>query len=217
MPLNSRSRNLIAFVGFTGLTMLVGSGCEVDGTAIVSQSKPKETSPSANPMIVRQTDSEGQPLPFVTLFPNRWSSGNDGTTYEPCTAISAQELRSLDLIPETASDAAVADHQTVRGCTWFYRNSETPSMSQSVGNAKPIAEYKAQLSTTMDWLPDITISNRVVAIGSLAPDTCSTATRSGRANVVTMYSVSPVDPPPLPTLCAKALEFTRATIDKMPP
>ena len=49
-------------------------------------SSASETHASVEPQI-RQTDSMGRPLPFVTLFPNRWSGNNDGTPYEPCTSL----------------------------------------------------------------------------------------------------------------------------------
>ncbi|MFT4127988.1 MAG: DUF3558 domain-containing protein, partial [Gordonia sp. (in: high G+C Gram-positive bacteria)] len=44
---------------------------------------------------MRQTDDQGRRLPFDTEFPQRWSDGNDGTSYEPCTALSPDRLTEL--------------------------------------------------------------------------------------------------------------------------
>ncbi|MGW0037830.1 DUF3558 family protein [Gordonia sp. NPDC003376] len=188
--------------------------CEVEGTAVPVTTDTPSSSPIA---AIRQTDSHGRPLPFRTEFPNRWSRNNDGSDYEPCTEVADSIIESLGGDPSTVTDVAIADFQTARGCQWLLGPASTPSISQSVGNSSSISEHKAELARIVDWLPDELINNRSVAVGSIGEGECSTLVQSGRAHVVTSYSDLTEAPPPLPTLCAKALEFTRATIDKMPP
>ena len=89
-------------------------------------------------------------------------------------------------------------------------------LTQVVGNVPPLSEYKArQLATGVSWLPDISISGRTVIVGVME-DNCQVHTRSGASGVgtVVFYFESRLT---VDEVCAKAIEFTRATIDKMPP
>ncbi|MGC4934048.1 DUF3558 family protein [Gordonia sp. DT30] len=164
----------------------------------------------------RQTDSDGKPLPFKTKFPNRWNSNNDGTTYEPCTAVTSAILERFSLNPYSVTDAAIADHQTARGCDWTFREDRSAGIYQSLGNAPTLDDYKTSKSSVIDWLADTKIDNRRVAVGILRDEDCSTYVQSGSAVIVTSVSIV-INPPPIDQLCAKAIAFTEATIDKMPP
>uniref|UniRef100_UPI003D91BD80 DUF3558 family protein n=1 Tax=Gordonia sp. B7-2 TaxID=3420932 RepID=UPI003D91BD80 len=168
---------------------------------------------------IRQVDDAGRRLPFMTVFPNRWSSNNDGTQYEPCTSVSDRVLASLGLDPRSVSDAAVADHQTVRGCEWDVLNRRRASASQYVGNlagsgASDLDGYKA-IFDDFRWFPDRMIDGRTVAVFSLGVDHCATITVSGRALVFTDAALDR-DDKDVSENCNFALAFTRATINKIP-
>ncbi|NDK89739.1 DUF3558 domain-containing protein [Gordonia desulfuricans] len=217
MVRSSKGKSGPALFAVSAFIPVLLSGCEVYGTAVSQESiSATLAQPTPTPPI-RQTDTQGNFLPFQTTFPNRWNTNNDGTEYEPCTAVAETTVSSFGALPSTVRDVAVANFQTARGCRWYFGPSRTPSISQSVGNAPPITEYKERLATTFYWFPDQQFRGRTVAIGSLGPDVCTTFVRSGNANITSSYSDLNRPTPPLPTLCAKALEFTRATIDKMPP
>ncbi|QTI70608.1 DUF3558 family protein [Gordonia polyisoprenivorans] len=194
---------------FTTLAV-IGCSTQVTGT-IESTNIASATAPST----IRQTDSSGNPLPFATKFEDRWSDLNDGSPYEPCTALTGQELLSMGLAPDSVDDVALANHQTARGCLWRFSNSPTSNLSQAVGNYSSLARYKEEYDSTIEWQPDLTIDGRMVAIGIwLGQKSCVTNVQSGTAIVTTSVAVVGA---PLSEKCAKAIAFTKATIDKMPP
>lgn len=165
---------------------------------------------------IRQTDDNGVALPFLTQFPRRWNSGNNGTSYEPCTEANADALTSVGLLPRSARDAASADFQTARGCVWKFAQFDYATLSQTVGNSPGLDAYKAQYSASVRWRGETQISYRRVAIGgSPGGETCETFVSSGRAIVVASAYFA-VNPPPIAEICDKAIAFTRATIDQMP-
>ncbi|MGV9669225.1 DUF3558 family protein [Gordonia sp. NPDC003504] len=167
--------------------------------------------------LIRQTDDVGNELPFRTSYPNRWNNLNDGSSYEPCTALTSQQLASLELIAESAADIALADRQTARGCKWEFSDLRLAHISQIVGNGPDLPTYKSKQASTVQWQPDSEIAGRSVAIGTEpSSNSCTAYVRSGTAIVATGAAI-PINPPPTPEICAKALAFTRATIDKMPP
>lgn len=166
---------------------------------------------------IRQTDAAGHTLPFVTNFRNRWSDLNDGSTYEPCTALTDIELSKLGVDPLSVRDSAVANHQTARGCRWNLLSSRTSLAYQDVGNGPPLVQYKYKTSSLIDWYQNVEIGGRTVAVGvRKRQPSCTTHVQSGRAIVTTSISI-PVNSPGLDQICAKAIAFTKATIDKMPP
>lgn len=199
------------------LTAATVSGCTVIGSPTSLPPTPSaSTSPQDQTSSIRQTDALGRSLPFKTKFPKRWNSGNDGTTYEPCTAASRDILLRSGLVPESATDAALANFQTARGCNWHYRAPELARITQIVGNSRSLEEYKDRQSIIMSFQDDIQIAGRTVAVGGFPENnTCSTFVQSGNANVSTLVSFQ-VNAPLRADICAKAIEFTRATIDQMP-
>jgi len=199
------------------VALVSASGCTVSGTA-VSEGPAASHSASRAPE-VRQRDDAGRLLPFKTVFPNRWSQNNDGTTYEPCTYVTEPVLMKMGLDPKSAKDAAVADHQTVRGCDWRFTNSESSSLSQSVGNlagagVADLDGYKAEFDD-FRWFPDQLVDGRTVATFSLGTDHCATLIVSGRALVMTAVWLGQHDPD-VSENCGLAFAFTRATINKIP-
>nr|WP_246007667.1 DUF3558 family protein [Gordonia oryzae] len=171
----------------------------------------------STPASIRQVDANGKRLPFDTVFPDRWSNLNDGSSYEPCTALSDGELEALGLDQQSVTDGANANMQTSRGCDWRYRDSSTAVVSQGVGNDLPLEDYKKKYSTAIEWQYDTSMQGRPVAVGyPRFQDACTTAVQSGSA-IVTTTAILFINPPPRDQVCAKAIAFTKATIDKMPP
>ncbi|WP_411353227.1 DUF3558 family protein [Gordonia bronchialis] len=197
--------------------MIAVVGCSVSGTAVGEKSAVVQVQTSPPPPI-RQVDDLGRRLPFSTTFPHRWSRNNDGTTYEPCTAVSADLLQSFHLDSSTVRDAAVADRQTARGCSWSYFGEMFSSLAQHVGNMNGgvtgISDYKSQYSD-FTWFPDQNIGGRRVGLFSLGGDACDTLVESGTAFVFTDVSLGRRGDD-VTENCNRAIAFTRATIDLMP-
>ncbi|WP_331436340.1 DUF3558 family protein [Gordonia sp. w5E2] len=194
------------------------TGCAVSGTPApdVGSTAIGTNTTVTDHETVRQTDAKGHSLPFVTTFPRRWNSGNDGTSYEPCTSATTDILRDAGLDPLSVRDAATVDFQTARGCKWKYSGRRLASLSQTVGNSSDLATYKSKQSTAVTWNADIRVDGRLVAV-STEPDgrICDTYVESGTAIVVTSTYFNH-DRPPIDEICDKAIAFTRATIDQMP-
>ncbi len=213
--------NIRLKIAKTMLTMSVTLSGIVGCTTNSGEPTRDRTSASAShpstPASIRQVDANGKRLPFNTVFPDRWSNLNDGSSYEPCTALSGEELEALGLNQRSATDGANANMQTSRGCDWRYRDSNTAILSQGVGNDLPLEDYKNKYSTAIEWQYDTSIQGRSVAVGyPRHQDACTTAVQSGSA-IVTTTAILFINPPPRDQVCAKAIAFTKATIDKMPP
>lgn len=124
----------------------------------------------------------------------------------------------MNLDPESVSDAATANHQTARGCSWDYKGERFASLDQIVGNMNgsvvDLPTYKTR-NRTWRWFPDELVAGRIVGVSSLGVDDCATHVESGTALVSTDVSVgsSGTD---VSENCRRALAFTRATIDLIP-
>jgi hypothetical protein len=208
-------------IGRSTLTLLVilllSSACTgTQGEGVPSRHSPTSTSSQDTPRSatsIRQTDAAGRSLPFRTQLPNRWSRLNNGTSYEPCTAVDSDVLAEHGLASDSVSDAATADFQTARGCTWTFSDDEFASLSQFVGNDNPLPAYKASRQAYTSFRPDQQIEGRSVLVSTNGASTCRTITQSQNALVFTsvMGSSKPID-----ELCNIAIEFTRATIKQVP-
>ncbi|WP_353507228.1 DUF3558 family protein [Gordonia sp. ABSL1-1] len=193
--------------------------CSVPGEPVAQPPGALSSSPVSVPPSVRQFDDQGRMLPFRTDFPNRWSEGNNGTPYEPCTSVMPDALRELGIAPDSVADAASVNYQTLRGCKWKLIGSRFGSAHQIVGNApsaNPTLDgYKTLNSAVFHWHPSRTISGREVLVSSLGGDNCSTHVLSGRAIVTTSILVG-TTPAEVDGICERAIAFTRATIDQIP-
>ncbi len=198
---------------YAAIAAFAATGCAVDGEPrSATTASPLGKTPSE---AVRQNDDSGKRLPFTTTFPDRWSRNNDGTKYEPCTALTDAELADTGLDPHSVSDIALANRQTVRGCLWQYASLRNSSLSQGTGNAPTFEER----ITDRDWYKtswDIRIDGRLVMVDSTGRYDCSTTVKSGDAPVVTIV-MRTADLIPLTELCKYAIDFTRRTIPKMEP
>lgn len=169
---------------------------------------------------IRQTDDDGLALPFETVFPNRWSANNNGTTYEPCTRVETQVLLESGLDPASAEDVAASDFQTARGCKWTFRGDSSSVLSQFVGNIIQPAEgldgHKRLNSGGISWLSDSEVAGRRVLRGSIMASECGVYVRSGDAVVVTSIISFESEGPTTEEICVRAEEFLQATIRAIP-
>ncbi len=201
----------IGFMAALAVTTLTATACAVHGKPLPT---PLGTT-STEIVSVRQTDDLGKRLPFTTQFPNRWSSNNNGTAYEPCTALTTTELADAGVDPQRVKDAALADHQTARGCIWELSDIRNSGISQSVGN-KPTFEQRAGDRRWYRASWDVSVDGRRVLVDSRDAYTCMTTVKSGTASVATILTRF-WKPPPTAELCAFVIDFTRRTIPKMEP
>lgn len=157
-------------------------------------------------------------LPFESVHPHRWSSANDGSDYEPCVALTAERLKELGVDTQSVRDAAGTDGQTLRGCQWSYRvvDGARWAVSQVVANSAGLEEYKKKYSDDK-WIADQVIAGRTVGVTNSSDlGQCMTYVQSGRAGITTLVIHHRLPHPPVDEVCERAIEFTKATIDKMP-
>ncbi|WP_336820041.1 DUF3558 family protein [Gordonia sp. MMO-8] len=171
---------------------------------------------------VRQTDSLGKELPFDTSHPRRWNAANNGTPYEPCTALTASELAELGIDARSAEDAAGTDGQTLRGCIWDFVDSRAPAniwtLHQIVANSDSLVAHQKRVGgSTRTWHPNMQLGDRTIGVVSIPPAMrCETYAQSSLAGVSTAVTHSGIKEQPLSALCDRAIAFTRATIGRMP-
>ncbi|WP_083837298.1 DUF3558 family protein [Gordonia effusa] len=147
---------------------------------------------------------------------SRVNPGNDGTTYEPCDALSSEVASSLKVNIGSQEDAAAATGQTARGCRWKLTDNRRWIISQIVGNSTSLSDYKAS-QADLKWRTDIIANGRTVAISEVNAATCSAHVQSQRSTVSTIAQFGSPQAPPIDEICNRAIAFTKATIDKMPP
>lgn len=91
------------------------------------------------------TPSSAGPAPFSDPTPvsGRWNPGNDGTTFEPCTALTASDIRSLGADPTTWTDVSMTS-QGSRGCR---ATSETETITLQVIDASSETLYGSTVAS----------------------------------------------------------------------
>ncbi|MFC6469326.1 DUF3558 family protein [Gordonia humi] len=183
-----------------------------------SEALPRTSETSSD--TVRQTDSSGVQLPFTTTHDRRWNPANAGTSYEPCTAMHSERLGVLGWAPESVHDAAGTNGQTLRGCVWTSSDVGSWVVDQVVGNSPSLDAAKKRLPNDgfTEWLEDQRLRARSVGVLVYRDGTrCETYVQSRQAGVRTSVTYTGTATPPIAQVCDRALAFTRATIDKMPP
>lgn len=117
----------------------------------------------------------------------------------------------------STKDAATVSGQTLRGCRWDYEGTELTgwTASQVVANFAGLQAYKED-NSTFSWRPDIELNGRQIGVASMNSFNCFTYMQSRDSGVVTevMYIGEPK--PPLDEICQRAIDLTKATIDKIP-
>ncbi|MEE4022712.1 DUF3558 family protein [Gordonia sp. PKS22-38] len=198
------------------ITLFALTACS---TSNPSDSEDMETSGGtlSQNIAIRQTDDLGEPLPFETWHRKRWNSSNDGTSYEPCTAVTPSIASSLGLDPDSIADAATVDGQTLRGCEWHYaaEGMDNWSISQVVADYESLQYYKNR-NESFDWMDDQHLNGRSIGVGSLNNGHCFSYVQSQDSGVMTAVNFSALPIPPLREICDRAIDLTRATIDQIP-
>ncbi len=207
---NDRASRLLTLTAM--VLMCMSTGCSIDGFPITTTDSSVESSRSS----VRQTDARGIALPFVTPFPDRWSTNNDGTSYEPCTALTDAELINAGLDPTTVEDIAVANHQTARGCIWYFHGGpDAGLLSHATGN-RPTFEQDIKDRSWYEVSYDISIKRRHVLVDSRSATACMTTVKSGKSPVFVRASKL-FKPIGREAVCQRAIDFMKRVIDRMPP
>ncbi|UVF77638.1 DUF3558 family protein [Gordonia mangrovi] len=191
-------------------------GCS-DQDVSSAEDSPSSINNSDNTTQIRQTDDNGKPLPFTNKFGKRWNSSNDGTTYESCTSVTESTAISQGLDPASVKDAATVNGQTLRGCAWKFADPEMRNWSahQMVADFSGLEQYRRD-NSFFEWFPDSQISGRTVGIASLNAGDCFTYVQSMGSGVITGITVGSLPKPPLTEICQRAIDLTKATIDKIP-
>ena len=91
------------------------------------------------------------------------------------------------------------------------------SVMQTLANSEGLESYKLKRARDR-WHNDMTISGRRVGVASVDElSECETYVQSGGAGVGTLVIHRGVVSVPIDEVCDRAIAFTKATIDKMPP
>ncbi|ADG79521.1 hypothetical protein TPAU25S_00737 [Tsukamurella paurometabola] len=201
-----RHRGLLATTAATGLVILGTAGC---ATAISGEPTSALWSPRTSP----------KPLPFTPTIKNRTNDRTNGTTFEPCSAYTDTELRTLGIDPATISDAAQVDSANYRGCHWQSIGYSTATgkgilYSQITGDEKSLDTYKRKYRM-LPWQTDRIVNRRSIAVAT-ENDYCLAVFASEAAVVITRAG-QPVNPSPGRTVeCEKAIAFASLAITKAP-
>ncbi|CAM4013253.1 DUF3558 domain-containing protein [Tsukamurella strandjordii] len=158
------------------------------------------------------------PLPFTPTIQGRTNERNDGSSFEPCTAYSAQELRDLNIEPASLQDAAKSNSPNFRGCHWTSIKAGPADRtyldySQVVGKRISLDAYKREQNFRA-WQPDRVVMGRRLAVAPMKYD-CTAAFISESA-VVTTGAIALSPSPGLTRECDAAVAFATLAISKAP-
>lgn len=166
---------------------------------------------------VKRASASARPLPFVPQYEGRTNERNDGTTFEPCTAYSDNEMRALGADPRTLKDVMISVSPNYRGCRWQSPDGSA-YFSQTLGNEVSLEVYKAKQSRR-PWRSDRLIDGRTVILTTEGDDGCFASFMSENAIIHSAYTVDGWGAKPSTGLvaeCNKAIEWATLAISKAP-
>lgn len=189
---------------------------EVGGEAVSAPSSSVPSFPTG--AAVSPPSPTASPLPFTPRFKARTNERNNGSSFEPCTAYTADELIAIKIDPTTLSDAAKSDSPNFRGCDWKSLNSAQNARdyldySNIVGKRIALDDYKREQSFRQ-WQPDRTVGGRRLAVGTTSYH-CVAVFISQQATIIsTAQALHPS--PGLVRECDAAVALATLSISKAP-
>ncbi|MEU9806497.1 DUF3558 domain-containing protein [Mycobacterium sp. NPDC050853] len=200
----------------TRLAVVATVGCVLVACSIPTTGEAvRPTSPNS-----RESNSSVSPLPTVSSTlpgphppPNEYTNG---TTFEPCTAFGADELRNWGVDPTNVEDVGVGN-PLLRGCRWRPTNR---SWSLGIRVHNSAVEKYLQPDNTLKLQEPITIGGRSSAVNS--PDgrqtSCDVIVPSEKAVVIFTVNVYSGDEGPklVPDACNKAIDVATAVAGRLP-
>ncbi|GAA0996017.1 hypothetical protein GCM10009551_061900 [Nocardiopsis tropica] len=207
----------IPAVGIACTLALGGCTTSVPG-APVSADRDSQAEETDAPPTMSQTGPPTAPLPFTPAIQGRTNERNDGSSFEPCTAYTAQELRALNIDPFSLADAAKSRSPNFRGCEWTSVKAGPSdrsylNYSQIVGKRITLDDYKRE-QNFRPWQPDRIVMGRRLAVAPTKYD-CTAAFISEAAVVIT-GTITPYPSSGLVRECDAAVAFATLAISKAP-
>lgn len=150
-------------------------------------------------------------LPFQPAFPDRTNERNDGSSFEPCTAFTADELLVLGVDPASRRDAAISSGPNYRGCAWKMRASH---VRQIVADQGSLDSYVAA-HDEIEWREREHIGDRTFAVGGMYERECLAVFKSQGAVVITLASLWHADRWPQ-SACEWVVDFASLAASKAP-
>jgi hypothetical protein len=193
-------------LGLLPALVIAAAGCSISTPGTPA---PASTTPGAAPSNV----SSSVPYTLTAPHPSP-GKGNDGTTFDPCIAYTAEEIRSWGVDPGTVEDTGTQGLRT-RGCRW---SGDGWSISQSIIN-NPVEKY---LDTP------VYPGSRRETIGGLdgvvyqAPEvgdlmcTAALPSQQGTVHIVVGIYNEKAGRQAVPDLCVKAVEVATFVVTKLP-
>ncbi|KIU40407.1 hypothetical protein TL11_12005 [Mycobacteroides immunogenum] len=185
--------------------IVAGCGTTVDGQPTLGGMHATSTGGSSSATTTSPTVTNTLRGPHAP--PN---SRNDGTSFDPCLAYSAEQIKSWGLDPEYVEDQGGPD-EIARGCRW---NADGWSASQTVIN-RPISDYLNAQRYPGAHAVEIDGLHGAV-FGDIAGDvSCNVALPSQQAIVITgvlVLGAKDVVPDP----CKKAIDIATQTAPRLP-
>ncbi|WP_191989227.1 DUF3558 domain-containing protein [Mycobacteroides salmoniphilum] len=168
----------------------------------------------------RESSSSGAPSPTVSNTPpGPHPPPNDytnGTTFEPCTAFTADELRAWGVDPANVEDVGV-ENRLLRGCRWR-PSSRSWSLGIRVHNSS-VAKY-LEPDSALKLQKPTTIGGRSGAVnsGEGRQTFCDVILPSQKAVVIVTARVYSGDEGPrlVPDACNKVIDVASAIAPRLP-
>lgn len=162
--------------------------------------------------------ASSKPLPFVPKFKERTNERNNQTTFEPCTAYSADEIRAIGIDPASIKDAAFSDSPNFRGCDWRSltaspRDRDYLEYSQIVGKRQTLEEYRRDQSYR-NFREDRIVLGRRIVVSAMKYDCSATFEVEATTAVTIVQALYPS--PNLTRECDAAVALASLGVSKAP-
>lgn len=189
--------------------ILAGCSTPTDGEAVrsISSNSRQSSRSAAPPPLVSNT------LPAPHPPPNEYT---DGSTFEPCAAFTADELRNWGVDPANVDDVGL-ENPLLRGCRWRPANR---SWSLGIRVHNSAVEKYLEPDNTLKLQEPVTVGGRSGAMSS--PDgrqhACDVIVPSQKAVVIFTVRVYSGDAGPklVPDACNKAIDIATTVAGRLP-
>lgn len=199
------------FAALLGLGAVALAGCST--TTSGSPARGASTSASTSGSASLPTSSVSIPYTLTAPHPPP-NKDNNGTSFDPCVAYTAAEIRSWGVDPEKVEDTGTQGLD-VRGCGW---TADGWQLAQTVIN-NPLSDYldnpqyPVAHRETIGGLDAVVYQDRVTGASG-----CTVALPSQQATVHVLASIynEKTGRKGLPDPCAKAIEVAAFVATKLP-
>lgn len=197
------------------LAIVLGTALAAAACSTTTSGSPAPAAPTAASVSGSPSPTSSVSIPYTLTAPHPPpGKDNNGTSFDPCVAFTAEEIRSWGVDPEKVEDTGRQGLE-IRGCGW---SADGWAISQTIIN-NPTSDYLNNPQFPVAYRQTIGGLDAVVYRDRVTGDSgCYVALPSQQATVHVLASIynEKTGRKGLPDPCAKAIEVAAFVATKLP-